>query len=84
MPRSGDPLLPRGGHGGTLRSNSSTMTLLDGKAALDYVDLRGARVFSETWTGRSRQARPPDGAARLRANRPFDADLARCGAGDRP
>jgi hypothetical protein len=84
MPRSRDPLLLRDGHGVTLRSDSSTMTLLDGKAALDYVDARGARVFSETWTGRSRQARPPDGAARLRANRPFDAYLARRAAGDRP
>jgi hypothetical protein len=26
------------------------MTLRDNKMTLDYVDVRGARVFSETWT----------------------------------
>jgi hypothetical protein len=59
------------------------MTLRDGKAALDYVGVQGARVLSEKMDGRLRQARPYDGAARLRANRPFGVDLARLRAGFR-
>jgi hypothetical protein len=27
------------------------MTLCDDRLTLDYVDVRGTRVFSETWTG---------------------------------
>lgn len=43
-------LLPQGASCMTLRSNSSPMTLRDGKGALDYVDVQVARAFSETWT----------------------------------